>query len=559
MTHRCSSRLPIRSGIALVMASVAVVRFAPAGEVVEDVLPDIAVAADALAVYRIDTTTLPGRRLLRLSTSTPNLGVGPLEIRGSTVISADRQDVVQRVYRSDGTFWERPAGTSTYHTSHAHIHFDDWAVYRLRMRQSESSGGDVVATGAKTSFCLRDLVSLPTAAPSPRYETCGQAVQGISPGWADVYDLELPDQWIDITHVPNGNYWLECEVDPDNRILESAERNNVARIPIVLGPAPRAQPDRYEPNDSRGAVVAAGEAGLNSANFGVVQHRVAHEGLSMTLEAVDYYSFRLEHEAPVGAYVRIESEYLIGDLDLYVFDTQDNLVGASDGGGNFEQVALGGIPAGTYFVVAVAYTGENPNYALIISPEGNVQPSVELTTPSSGPPLWVERAFEVLPVTWAVQPSALGGTIALRIARQRTLDKNSIVLRGYQYLSAEAGRANVNTTMLPLGLWFLHAQATTADTTASVWAPAPFIVYLKGDLNGDGLLDAGDQRVFTKEVLRCRGPLRTPRPEGWEHLLDMDRDGDVDSYDVAAFWRATSGERPVEFGRATNPLLHTRH
>jgi hypothetical protein len=53
-------------------------------------------------------------------------------------------------------------------------------------------------------------------------------------GWSNVYDKSLPDQWIDVTDVPNGRYWLEVEVDPEGRWIESDETNNIARIKILL-------------------------------------------------------------------------------------------------------------------------------------------------------------------------------------------------------------------------------------------------------------------------------------------------------------------------------------
>ena len=58
-------------------------------------------------------------------------------------------------------------------------------------------------------------------------------------GWADVYGAGLQDQWIDVTDVPSGRYWLEAIVDPANSILESNETNNAARILITyIAPGP---------------------------------------------------------------------------------------------------------------------------------------------------------------------------------------------------------------------------------------------------------------------------------------------------------------------------------
>lgn len=213
-----------------------------AGEDEGDLLPDLIVDGAALRDVRIDRSTLPGRRLLRLTTSTPNIGAGALEVRGSTIVAPDAQEVLQRIYRADGSHWDRVAGTFAYHPTHRHTHFDDWAVYRLRERSSGNTVGEILAQGDKTSFCLLDVIAHAAAdggasqSAPPHYTTCGQMVQGISPGWSDVYDRELDDQWIDITDIPDGAYWLEAEVDPEGQVLEEpdGEANNITRVAIEL-------------------------------------------------------------------------------------------------------------------------------------------------------------------------------------------------------------------------------------------------------------------------------------------------------------------------------------
>ncbi len=96
----------------------------------------------------------------------------------------------------------------------------------------------MVAGGEKTSFCLLDSrpydKNLPGAPPSGVYRTCDSGTQGISVGYEDLYDKSLPDQWIDITDVPNGEYWLESEVDAGNAILEKDETNNIARVKVTI-------------------------------------------------------------------------------------------------------------------------------------------------------------------------------------------------------------------------------------------------------------------------------------------------------------------------------------
>ena len=95
----------------------------------------------------------------------------------------------------------------------------------------------MVATGDKTSFALLDLrhyaPGLPGSPTNSVYGSGGR-VQGISVGWADVYNRFLEGQNIDITGVRPGDYWLEVEADPNNAVVELNETNNVTRIPITI-------------------------------------------------------------------------------------------------------------------------------------------------------------------------------------------------------------------------------------------------------------------------------------------------------------------------------------
>jgi hypothetical protein len=187
--------------------------------------------------------TQPGRTLLRASTATMNIGAGNLELIGSSLSPG----VYQRIYSSDGGHRDVYAGTFTFHPGHGHLHFDNWLSFFLREVLPGEGVGGVVAAGNKTSFAIIDLqgydLTLPGARQQPFY--MGGLVQGLSVGWADVYGASLPDQWIDVTEVPPGRYWLEAVVDPENHIIESNESNNVARILIETFPV-----DVVPPNDN---------------------------------------------------------------------------------------------------------------------------------------------------------------------------------------------------------------------------------------------------------------------------------------------------------------------
>lgn len=235
----------------------------------KDLLPDLLVWTNTANSYLYgwyldqDEPTEPGRTLLRVSTATPNIGAGQLELEGSSTAPG----VYQRIYRADGSSYERFAGNFTFHPGHGHLHFDNWINLHLRAVLTNDGVGDIIASGDKTSFAIIDLVhydpSLPGSPNSGEYS--GGLLQGLSVGWADIYSADLPDQWIDVTYVPAGRYWLEGIVDPADSILESNETNNAARILITLA-APSNQPP---PNDhfSNAIVITtitAGEIGSNS-------------------------------------------------------------------------------------------------------------------------------------------------------------------------------------------------------------------------------------------------------------------------------------------------------
>jgi hypothetical protein len=186
-----------------------------AGLALEDaLLPDIVVRESDLHTNYIDVTSVPGRRLLRLSNGTANIGAGKLYLYGITPANPDgTQTVMQRVFNGLGEFEDRAAGSFTYHPGHSHVHFDGWASYRIRQVLPNDGVGDILAQGEKTSFCILDLgiysSALPNFDPDGEFHSCGSTIQGLAVGWIDVYGAGLSGQSIDVTDVAEGTYWLE--------------------------------------------------------------------------------------------------------------------------------------------------------------------------------------------------------------------------------------------------------------------------------------------------------------------------------------------------------------
>jgi hypothetical protein len=225
-----------------------------------DIISHASQADNFMYGWTLDQTEIPGRTLLRVSTATANVGAGKLELRGSSANPA----VYQRIYNANGTWTDRLAGTFTFHPTHGHLHFDGWLQFYLRTVTAGNGVGDIIAAGDKTSFAIIDLqphnLTLPGAPSSGAYS--GGLLQGISVGWRDIYDKSLDDQWIDVTSVPPGTYWLESAVDPDNLVLESDETNNVTRILITYtGSAP--------PNNAfaSAAILTGASAATSGRNF----------------------------------------------------------------------------------------------------------------------------------------------------------------------------------------------------------------------------------------------------------------------------------------------------
>jgi len=208
-----------------------------------DLLPDVITVEEELLDHDVSWGVAAGCARIRLRNGTANVGDGPLFLVGVFPVHPDgTQDVMQRIYRDDQTFYDRFAGTFVYHETHLHVHFEDWAIYRLRELLPGGGVGGVVMEGEKTSFCLLDSkaydLGLPGAPPTAQYTEC-ESSQGISVGWTDIYAKTLPGQSLLACGIPSGTYWLESEADPEDSVLELDETNNVARVQVTIPPPPR--------------------------------------------------------------------------------------------------------------------------------------------------------------------------------------------------------------------------------------------------------------------------------------------------------------------------------
>jgi hypothetical protein len=156
----------------------------------------------------------------------------------------------------------------TFSSDHQHFHYLGFDRYELRRVRD----GRRVTNDRKTGFCLGDRYragTLPArSSPVPPQtrvapvagvvrnedldQDCGaetpgklKVTEGITPGNGDDYRPSLEGQYLNITNVAPGRYWLVHRANSDRRLRELRFANNVSSALIVLrrrtGGAPTVQ------------------------------------------------------------------------------------------------------------------------------------------------------------------------------------------------------------------------------------------------------------------------------------------------------------------------------
>lgn len=187
---------------------------------------------------------------LRVRVGAANAGPGPLHLEGTDTGGGQ---VIQHIPRSDGSSETSvvESGTFEFHEGHQHIHFMNWFRLDLVDRRDECLDVDdrpsdcSFSDGLKISYCLHDLDPFDRDVGSlyggmsalfPDPPTCDTTEQGVTQGWKDTYNRQLPGQVI-IVGPPStadaiDDAYIEAEVDPDV-VLEEVERyGNVARTTV---------------------------------------------------------------------------------------------------------------------------------------------------------------------------------------------------------------------------------------------------------------------------------------------------------------------------------------
>lgn len=202
----------------------------------------------------MDRSTIPGRALLRATSSVNNRGSGPLELRAQRT-GPDRMVVYQAIYDRSArphlfriaaklVFKYVPGERYEYPNVGAFSYwkFEHAAAFELWSIDAHDQAVRLVRMGPKVDYCLRDLTHSRRSSRSPStpiYPACSQNpniqsdVLGTSVGWSDVYPYTYPEQWIDVTGL-RGRFAYVQIADPDNLLMESNHQNNVSETYVML-------------------------------------------------------------------------------------------------------------------------------------------------------------------------------------------------------------------------------------------------------------------------------------------------------------------------------------
>jgi Lysyl oxidase len=116
--------------------------------------------------------------------------------------------------------------------SHRHWHYKAFVRYQLR---ATTAGAPIVRPDNKAGFCLADPMYAPDFCGSLKPQALS-VDEGLGPDETDYYNPNLEGQYIDITGVPPGDYWLLHWVNSGKEICESDYANNAAAVKIALWP-----------------------------------------------------------------------------------------------------------------------------------------------------------------------------------------------------------------------------------------------------------------------------------------------------------------------------------
>ena len=196
-------------------------------------LPDLGMAP--LANFSLQRRPRGGM-WLRFDAIIVNVGDGPFQAVGHSPQGDGDLLVAQQVRNADGRWSSTETAYRMYWSGDGHNHWHVRDLEGYALRNTNPSQSPVMRGGEKHGFCFFDnyryALGLADAPQSIVYNRCGfgsgdsQVTMGLSIGWGDRYNASLPDQYIDITGLPAGEYAITATADVQQLFTELDESNN---------------------------------------------------------------------------------------------------------------------------------------------------------------------------------------------------------------------------------------------------------------------------------------------------------------------------------------------
>jgi hypothetical protein len=172
-------------------------------------------------------------------------GNGPLDVEGFRSNGSGTMQAYQYFYKDGKLVGKARVGTMGFANYNA-WHFKQFAEYRLLNTHKQ-----IAVRSKKISFCIAPTdgvdMLLRHAVWQPSYTgisgNCGDptalwVTETLPLGWGDTYVQTVPYQNFDITHVPNGTYYIEIIANPEHLLYETNRNNDVSLRRIILGGTP---------------------------------------------------------------------------------------------------------------------------------------------------------------------------------------------------------------------------------------------------------------------------------------------------------------------------------
>jgi Lysyl oxidase len=210
----------------------------------QDALPDLV----ALPSSGIRTShTRSGLDLLSFGATVWIGGNSPLDVEGFRSDGSPVMPAYQYFWSNGQVIGKARAGTMGFDSrpGHDHWHFQQFAQYQLLTKNKK-----LAVRSHKQGFCIAptdpiDLLLL-HAEWQPTFDfggRCGSPsalwVREMLPvGWGDTYFQSVAGQSFNITHVPNGTYYIEVIANPEKVLYETTTRNDVSLRKVILGGRP---------------------------------------------------------------------------------------------------------------------------------------------------------------------------------------------------------------------------------------------------------------------------------------------------------------------------------